>query len=68
MCGTLAHPSAAKTKLKWGLIAGGVLMALCLLMLAANAGLTVSPARAAAPVCHVRCLPRLCCRRTLLTA
>ncbi|KAL4427690.1 hypothetical protein ABPG75_001779 [Micractinium tetrahymenae] len=31
---------SAKTKLKWGLIAGGVLLALCLLMLAANAGLT----------------------------
>lgn len=42
-------PSAAKTKLKWGLIAGGVLLALCLLMLAANAGLTVSPRPAATP-------------------
>ncbi|KAL4444636.1 hypothetical protein ABPG77_002453 [Micractinium sp. CCAP 211/92] len=31
---------SAKTKLKWGLIAGSVLLALCLLMLAANAGLT----------------------------
>jgi hypothetical protein len=32
--------TAAKKKLKWGLLIGGALLAFCLLMLAANAGLT----------------------------
>jgi len=39
-CRPARCPAAAKTKLRWGLTLGGILLVCCLLMLAANAGLT----------------------------
>jgi hypothetical protein len=41
----LLYVSAAKQKLKWGLIVGSALLVICLLMLAANAGLTYAVVR-----------------------
>ena len=40
LCRSCPPRCAAKSRLRYGLIAGGVLLAFCLLMLAANAALT----------------------------